>query len=156
RLRVRRERGSPIAIAPLILAASLEVRSAILYATLSTVVAVLPVVFVAGLSGSFFGPLAISYSIAVLASMLIALTLTPALALLLLNRASLKRSEPAMVRWLKDVYGGVLARVVRRPRAAYLTVGIIGLAGLTVLPGLGQELLPTFNERSVLMQWINK
>src|SRR5207245_7760515 len=60
RLRVRRERGSPIAIAPLILAASLEVRSAILYATLINVVAVLPVVFVGGLSGSFFGPLAIS------------------------------------------------------------------------------------------------
>ena len=156
RLRVRRERGSPIAIAPLILAASLEVRSAILYATLINVVAVLPVVFVGGLSGSFFGPLAISYSIAVLASMVIALTLTPALALLLLNKASLKRAEPAMVRWLKDVYGGLLARVVRRPRAAYLTVGIVGLAGLAVLPGLGQDLFPTFKERGFLMHWITK
>jgi len=156
RLRVRRERGSPIAIAPLILAASLEVRSAILYATLINVVAVLPVVFVGGLSGAFFGPLAISYSIAVLASMVIALTLTPALALLLLNKASLKRSEPAMVRWLKDVYGGFLVRVVRRPRAAYLTVGIVGLAGLAVLPGLGQDLFPTFKERGFLMHWITK
>ncbi|MDX6643248.1 MAG: hypothetical protein QOD76_1210, partial [Solirubrobacteraceae bacterium] len=156
RLRVRRERGSPISIAPLVLAASLEVRSAILYATLINVVAVLPVVFVGGLSGAFFGPLALSYSIAVLASMVIALTLTPALALILLNKASLKRSEHAGVRWLKDRYGALLARVVQRPRVAYLMVGVVALAGLAVLPGLGQDLFPTFRERGFLMHWITK
>lgn len=156
RLRARRERGSPISIAPLVLAASLEVRSAILYATLINVVAILPVVFIGGLSGSFFGPLAISYSIAVLASMVIALTVTPALALLLLDKASLKRSEPRMVRWLKAGYGAVLGRVVRAPRVAYLTVAAVALAGALVLPGLGEDLFPAFKERDFLMHWISK
>ena len=156
RLRARRAQGSRIPIAPLVLAASLEVRSAILYATLINVVAVLPVIFVGGLSGSFFGPLALSYSIAVLASMVIALTLTPALALILLAKAPLKRDEPGMVRQLKAGYEWALSRIVRRPRAAYLTVGIVSLAGFAVLPGLGQDLFPTFKERGFLMHWVTK
>ena len=61
------------------LAASLEVRVAILYATLINIVAVLPVMFVGGLTGAFFEPLALAYGLAVLASMVVALTVTPAL-----------------------------------------------------------------------------
>ena len=156
RLRARRAEGSRIAIAPLILAASLEVRSAILYATLINVVAVLPVVFIKGLSGAFFGPLALSYALAVLASMVVALTVTPALALILLGRAPLKRPEPALISRMKNGYQAALARVVQRPRAAYLTVAVVALAGFVVLPGLGQDLFPTFKERDFLMHWITK
>ena len=61
--------------------ASLEVRSAIIYATLIDALALLPVFFMGGLSGAFFRPLAVSYALAVLASMVVALTVTPALAL---------------------------------------------------------------------------
>ena len=81
RLRQHRARkGSDQSTAPIILEASLEVRSAIVYATLIEVVAVVPVFFLEGLSGAFFQPLALSYALAVLASMVVALTVTPALA----------------------------------------------------------------------------
>ena len=73
----------------IILEASVEVRSAITYATVINVVAVVPVLFLEGLSGSFFQPLVLSYALAVLVSMLVALTVTPALCLLLLSRGKL-------------------------------------------------------------------
>src|SRR4051794_6556423 len=120
RMRLRRAEGGGASLFATILRASLEVRGAILYATLINVVAVLPVLFVGGLTGSFFRPLALSYALAVLASMVVALTITPALSLILLSRGSLRTREPFVVRGLKRVYGAGLTRVVRRPMAAFL------------------------------------
>ena len=141
----------------IILHASLEVRSAILYATLINVVAVLPVVFVGGLTGAFFRPLALSYALAVLVSMVVALTVTPALSLdpAVAAARSSAASRP-LVRVLKRGYGAVLARVIRRPRAAYATVIAVLLLGVLVAPRLGQELFPSFKERDFLMHWITK
>ena len=86
RLRQHRELGSDKSTFLVVLDASLEVRTAITYATLINVVAVVPVLFLEGLSGAFFRPLALSYALAVLASMFVACTVTPALCLLLLRR----------------------------------------------------------------------
>ena len=105
RLRQHRQEGSHESIPVIILEASLEVRSPIVYATLINVVAILPVFFLEGLSGAFFEPLALSYALAVLASMVVALTVTPALSLILLHRAPLDRSDALLVRWLKRSYG---------------------------------------------------
>ena len=77
------------------LAASLEVRVAIFYATLINIVAVVPVMLVGGLTGAFFEPLALAYGLAVLASMLVALTVTPALGLILLGGARAGAGRPA-------------------------------------------------------------
>ena len=88
RLRVARAEGSTQSTASIILSASIEVRSAIIYATLIDAVAVMPVFFMEGLTGAFFRPLAISYALAVLASMVVAMTVTPAMAYLLFGRSS--------------------------------------------------------------------
>jgi CzcA family heavy metal efflux pump len=154
RVRARRAQGGNQPLAAIILAASLEVRGAILYATLINVVAVLPVVVVGGLTGSFFRPLALSYALAVLASMAVALTVTPALSLILLSGGGLKDREPPLVHWLKRGYRVVLARVVHRPRVAYLSVIAVVLLGLLALPRLGQQLFPAFKERDFLMHWV--
>src|SRR5919202_337484 len=119
RLRQRRAEGERTSIGRVVLEASLEVRGAILYATLINVVAVLPVLFVGGLTGSFFQPLALSYALAVLASMVVALTVTPALSLILLGRTRL-RKEPPLARWLKARYEASLARVVENLRLTVL------------------------------------
>ena len=84
RLRDWRAQGQRMTPLQLVLAASLEVRVAIFYATLINIVAVIPVMLVGGLTGAFFQPLALAYGLAVLASMLVALTVTPALGLILL------------------------------------------------------------------------
>jgi CzcA family heavy metal efflux pump len=138
----------------IVLNSSLEVRSAIVYATLIDVVAVTPVFFMEGLTGAFFRPLAFSYALAVLASMLVALTVTPALCLIMLHRASLERRQSPLVRWLQRGYVAILGRIIRSPRPALATVGVIALLGVAVLPTLGQSLLPDFKERDFLMHWV--
>ena len=102
----------------------------------------LPVVFVGSLTGAFFRPLALSYALAVLVSMVVALTVTPALSLVLLSRGSLKRREAPLVRVLKRGYGAVLERVIRRPRAAYAAVAAVLLLGVVVGPAARPGALP--------------
>ncbi len=154
RLRQRREEGSRTSTASVVLEASLEVRSAILYATLIIVAAMIPVFFLTGLTGAFFKPLAFSYILAVGASLVVALTVTPALALILLRNAPLERRRSPLVAWLQRGYERVLARIVSRPRWAYATVAATVVAGLAVVPFLGQSLLPNFKERDFLMHWL--
>jgi len=155
RLRQARTEGSTRSTAAIILDGSLEVRSAIIYATLIDAAVLLPVFFMNSLSGAFFKPLALSYALAVLASMVVALTVTPALALILLAKAPLERRESPLVPWLQRGYSRVLERIIRRPRWAYGTVGLVVVLGLVIFPQLGESLFPTFKERDFLMHWIS-
>jgi CzcA family heavy metal efflux pump len=156
RLRQRRREGSSESTAATVLEASLEMRGPIVYATLIVVLAIVPVFFLTGLTGSFFRPLAFSYALAVLASLLVALTVTPALSLILLARAPLERRESPLARWLERGYEGFLARILRRPLRAYAAVGAVVAAGVAVVPFLGQSLLPSFKERDFLMHWLTE
>ncbi|MGH2720488.1 MAG: efflux RND transporter permease subunit, partial [Actinomycetota bacterium] len=156
RLRQHRADGSPGSAARVIFDASIEVRGAIVYASLIEALALLPVFFLEGLTGSFFRPLAMSYAIAVLVSMVVALVVTPALSLILLPTGRLDARESPVVRWLQRGYERVLTRIVNRPRRAYAAVGVIVLAGIAVFPSLGQSLLPSFKERDFLMHWVGK
>ena len=156
RLRQHRREGSTRSTASIVLDSSLEVRSAIIYATLIDVVAVTPVFFIEGLSGAFFQPLIISYGLAVLASLLVALTVTPALAYILLRNVSAGHRESPVARRLQAGYQALLARVVSRPQPIFLGVAAILLVGVTVYPQLGQSLLPDFKERDFLMHWVTK
>ena len=122
RLRQNRAEGGNIPIAKVIVDASLEVRSSIVYATMIILLSLIPIYLLSGLTGTFFRPLVLSYGLAVGASLLVALTITPALSMLLLSRAPLKRQDPPLVRWLKRGYAWLLSRVIHRPRPAYLVV----------------------------------
>ncbi len=156
RLRQHRKERSSKSTARIILEASLEVRGAIIYATLIDAMALLPIFFMQGLSGAFFKPLALSYALAVLASLLVALTVTPAMAYILLRKAPLDRRGSPLVPWLQTGYEALLSRIIRTPRPAYITVGVIVLVGILIVPQLGQSLLPSFKERDFLMHWLTK
>src|ERR687889_734125 len=155
RLRQNRSEGTGKSVIAIVLEASVEVRTAITYATLINVVAIVPVFFLEGLSGAFFKPLVLAYAIAVLASMVVALTVTPALCLILLSRGH-RHQESPLLRVLKRGYGAVLARIIRTPRPAMATVAVVMLAGVVVAPTLGTILLPDFKERDFLMHWLTK
>src|SRR5437773_4405965 len=101
RLRLNRELAQPQSPFQVVLAASLEVRSAVVYASLIVTLVFVPVLFLEGLSGSFFRPLAIAYILAILASLLVALTVTPALSLMLLPSAGHRREDAPLTRWRK-------------------------------------------------------
>jgi CzcA family heavy metal efflux pump len=156
RLRLRPEGGSPRTISRIILEASLEVRQAIIHATLIDAVVLVPVFFLSGVSGAFFRPMAVSYALAVLASMGVALTLTPVLCLLLIGKAAVARREPPVMRWCKRLYGPILERIIQRPRFVFATTGLVMVAGVAVMPFLGESLFPQFKERDFLMHWITK
>ncbi len=156
RLRQARAEHTNVSVFTTILEASVEVRSAITYATVINVVAVIPVLFLEGLSGSFFRPLVLSYALAVLVSMVVALTVTPALCLLLLSRGKLVQRESPLLRVLKRGYRKVLAPQVRRPLPAITAALVLSLAGLMVYPTLGTQLLPNFKERDFLMHWLTQ
>ncbi|HEY3207207.1 MAG TPA: efflux RND transporter permease subunit [Gaiellaceae bacterium] len=156
RLRQHRREGSKKSTAAIVLEASLEVRRAIVYATLIIVLAVVPVFLTRGVTGAFFRPLILSYGLAVLASLVVALTVTPALCLILLSRAPLERREPPLMRWCQRVYTAALARVIQAPRPALLATAVTIAAGLVVAPFLGESLFPAFKERDFLMHWISR
>ncbi|HKN90127.1 MAG TPA: efflux RND transporter permease subunit, partial [Acidimicrobiia bacterium] len=156
RLREHRLAGSDRSTAAVILGASVEVRGAIIHATLIEVVAVVPVFFIGGLSGAFFRPLILSYALAVLASLFVALTVTPAMALVLLRNAPLERHRSPLVALLHRGYERVLAPVIRTPRYAFAVVALVTIAGALVVPRLGEELFPSFKENDFLMHWVTK
>jgi CzcA family heavy metal efflux pump len=151
RLRQHRQEGSDKSTASIMLETALQVRGAMIYALLIEVLAVVPVFFLGDVSGAFFKPLAVSYALALLASMMVALTVTPALGLVLLRHAPLARRESPLVRGLQRGSEAVLTRIVRTPRLAYIAVAVLVLVGLVVWPQLGQELLPSFEERTLLI-----
>ncbi len=157
RLRQHRAAGSTGSTARIILDASLEVRSAVVYATLIEVAAITPIFMLEGLSGSFFRPLATAYALALLASLTVALTVTPALSMIFFrNPRTLRHRESPVVPPLKRAYTSVISRIVRRPRRAYAAVALAGILGVALLPLMGQSLLPTFKERDFLMHWLAK
>src|SRR5262245_3276418 len=156
RLRQAKKSGQPYSIGRIILEASLEVRQAIIYATLIDAVVLLPIFFMGGLSQAFFQPLAVAYGFAVLASMVVALTVTPALCLLLLNRVPIERYDQPLASALRRWYARALRPIIRHPRPVFLLTGIIMIVGIAVLPLLGESLLPEFKERNFLITWVIK
>ena len=170
RLRLNREAGSPRSAFLVVLQASIEVRSAVVYASLIVSLVFLPVFFLSGLAGAFFRPLAAAYVVAILASLLVALIVTPALSLLLLPKAVAHHSEAPLVTWLKAHYRRLLPRFLdeptsdtntrrgwwaRTPRAARI-IGLALFAAGASFPFLGEEFLPHFKEYDFLMHWVEK
>src|SRR6185503_2300396 len=131
--------------------ASLEIRAPVLYATLAVIALFVPVCFVSGVQGKFVGPLALAFIVAVAASLVTALTVTPALCALLLPRhqsmaephwvAALKRSQGRAAAWVSDRLAVVAAVLL----AAFA-------AALLWLPSLGGELMPEFEEGHFVVQ----
>jgi CzcA family heavy metal efflux pump len=151
RLRERKQGGA--SIATVIYETTLQTRSAAMYSTLIVILAVTPIFFMGGVSGAFFEPLALSYVLAVVASMIVALTVTPALSLLLRGDASRADRESPVAVWLLKKYDAVLRRVIGAPRSVLVAVGVATVAGVGILPLLGQSLLPSFKESNLLVNW---
>jgi CzcA family heavy metal efflux pump len=156
RLRLNRAAGSPLSAYRVVLSASLEVRSAVVYASLIVILVFIPVFFLEGLAGSFFRPLALAYVLAIVASLFVALTVTPALSLMLLTGASERRHESPLVRLLKGSYRGILPGIVRRPGVAVVTLLAAFIASGIAVARLGEEFMPNFQESDFLMHFVEK
>ncbi|MCY1021755.1 efflux RND transporter permease subunit [Pyxidicoccus sp. MSG2] len=132
--------------------ASVEVRQAIVFATLIIILVFLPLFFLSGLEGRMLAPLGLAYIVAIAASLVVAVTLTPALcAYLLPNAKALGAEEGPLLRWLKARYRPLLLWTLARPRAILAGAGLALVATLAVVPFLGRSFLPEFNEGTLTL-----
>ena len=145
RLRENSSSGSPRDRHEVILDASVEVRGPIIYATVVVIAVFLPELFASGVQGRFVGPLAFSFILAVLASLLVALTTTPALCALFITEKD-THAEPRWLVWLKARQAGAILAIDRH--LAWIAGALVLLFAVTVaaLPYLGGTFMPDFKE----------
>jgi len=146
RLRLNRSSPQPRPVWEVVLAASIEVRSSVVYATFIVALVFVPLLTLGGVAGKLFAPLGFAYIFAILASLLIAVTLTPALCYLLLGRAELKADDPPFVRWLKPRYLSLLGRIERFPGRVITATGIVIAIGIAFLPLFAGQFIPALRE----------
>lgn len=151
RLREAMRRGRVTAFGALVLNASVEVRRPIVLATLVVALVFVPILFLPGIQGSFFAPLAAAFLLATTASLIVALTVTPALALLLLSQAA-HSTEPRWLRRLKVRQRQMIRRLRRHALACLLISVVCGLGALVVFYRTGAELMPPFREGHFVAQ----
>lgn len=139
-----------------VIAASLEIRAAIVSATYILMLVFVPILFLEGLEGRLLQPIAISYLAAILASLVVAVTVTPVLCSFLLPRVADKQGsvEPPVMRALGRLYAPVLALAVKRPLPVVMGAVLIVAAGTFAMTGLGRTFLPEFNEGSLTINMV--
>jgi len=128
-----------------------EVRSSVVYATFIVALVFVPLLTLGGVAGKLFAPLGLAYIFAILASLVVAVTLTPALCYLLLSRAELKAEDPPFVRWLKPKYLSVLGRIERYPGRVISVTGIVIAIGIGLLPLFAGQFIPALREGHYIM-----
>ncbi len=130
--------------------ACLEVRGPVIYATLVAIAVFLPELFATSVQGHFVGPMALSFILAVGASLLVAMTTTPALCAVLLRRGP--RAETRWLGWLKAGQRRAVTWVARHVAAVSATLAVCALAALAALPFLGGTFMPDFREGHFVLQ----
>ncbi|KZC20240.1 MULTISPECIES: efflux RND transporter permease subunit [Rhodanobacter] len=146
RLRENDRLEQPRPVARVVLDACLEVRSAVVYATFAVILVVLPIMALSGIAGRLFGPLGLAYILAVLASLIVALTVTPALSMALLANHKAPEQDPPVMRWSRSRYEHLLSNTARRPRLLIAVAVIFTVLGCAALPFFGGSFIPELKE----------
>lgn len=151
RLRENARRADPQPPLEIVRAASREIRGSVVYATIIVGLVLVPVLLLGGIAGRIFSPLAQAYILAISASLLVALTVTPAMCAWLLPPLATTDAELSQVaRWLLERYRLVLHWVVERPRLVFTSSGIAAALAVVAVPFLGGRFLPEFHEESAI------
>ncbi|AFJ02819.1 Cobalt-zinc-cadmium resistance protein CzcA, Cation efflux system protein CusA [Methylophaga frappieri] len=147
RLRENALLSEPKSVTTVVYEASMEVRSSVVYASFIVMLAFVPLLTLSGVAGRMFEPLGEAYILAIFASLLVALTVTPALCHLMLGKLShTKNGEPPLIRWLTPKYGHMLGRICQFPKITFMTVLVLCIGGISVLPFFGSGFLPELRE----------
>jgi CzcA family heavy metal efflux pump len=150
RLRENRLSATPKPASTVVLSACREVRNSIVFATLIVILVFIPLFALGGIEGRIFAPLGMAYIVSIAASLLVAVTVTPALCSYLLPNMK-KMAHPKdglLVRFFKGLVARVLAIGFRIPKTLFALVVMAFLGAVAVVPFLGREFLPPFNEGS--------
>lgn len=133
--------------------ASSEIRGSIVFATLIVMLVFLPLFFLADVEGRLLRPLGLAYLIALFASLVVALTVTPVLSSYLLPRLRSVReaTEPAFARWLKRQYARILPATIDHRGAVFAGAAVLLVLTAVALPRMGRAFLPEFNEGALVI-----
>jgi CzcA family heavy metal efflux pump len=151
RLRQNALQAAPLPRLEIIREASLEVRGPVIYATVVVIAVFLPELFTTSVQGHFVGPLALAFIFAVIASLLVALTATPALCALLMRRHD-TRAEPAWLVRLKSWQRASIRSAFSHLRVTLTVLALLAIAAAAALPFLGGTFMPDFREGHFVMQ----
>jgi len=151
RLRLNAAEATPLPAMQVILESSIEVRGAIVYATLIVIAAFIPVFVLGGVQERFFAPLGLAFVVATLLSLVIAVTVTPALCSIFLRKHA-KEREPFYLRWLRGLHGAGLRLATRFALPLTLLVIVTGVCAGMLVPRLKKEFLPEFREGHFVIQ----
>ena len=154
RLRENKMAANPKPIFRVVLDASIEVRSAVVYATFAVILVFVPVLTMSGLAGRLFSPLALAYIFSILGSLLFALTITPAMCLVFIGRSHVIDSEPRTTTWLKNKYRTLLSSVEAHFRVVIIGVTILIIAGILLIPTFKGSFLPQFREGNYIVHMV--
>ncbi len=146
RLRENKLLAMPRAITDVVYEASMEVRGSVVYASFIVALVFVPLLTLSGVAGRLFSPLGVSYILAILASLFVALTVTPALCYLLLGKGKLPDNDPPLLRLIMPIYSAILRLTVRLPMVTMAAVVLLCTAGLAIIPSLGTQFLPELRE----------
>ncbi|MDE3152834.1 MAG: efflux RND transporter permease subunit [Gemmatimonadota bacterium] len=151
RLRLNRVAPTPRPAWQVVLDAALEVRSPVVYATFAVLLVFAPVLVMSGLAGRLFSPLGVAFVLAVLASLVVAVTITPALSLVLLATHPPAEAEPRFTQWVKARYHRVAMVAEGRPGVLLAGVGVLAVIAAVLVPQLGGAFIPQLKEGSYIV-----
>ncbi|MHB8303596.1 MAG: efflux RND transporter permease subunit [Acidobacteriaceae bacterium] len=154
RLRENSAKQNPRPTLDVVLDASVEVRSAVVYATFAVALIFTPILTLSGLAGRLFAPLGIAYILSILASLVVALTVTPALSILILGSRPPSENEPPVIRWLKGRYISILEDIERVPGLVIGFVAVITICGVAAVPFFSTSFLPELHEGHYILHMI--
>ena len=146
RLRENRLLAQPLPVAIVVYDASIEVRSSVVYATFIVALVFVPLLTLNGVAGRLFAPLGYSYILAILVSLLVALTLTPALCFILLGSSLNETDDPPLIKRIKPLYKNLLGFVFRRFNRLIVGSIILCLSGIFAFFNLNSNFLPELRE----------
>ncbi len=152
RLRENQLKAEPDPPLKVIFEGSVQIRGSVVFATLILCVVIAPLFALSGIEGRIFTPLGLAYVLSILASLLVALTVTPALCYVFLAGRELPEDETWLVRNLKRLYRPVLTFAVRNPLPVLGGAAVALVASLLLVPSLGTTFLPEFQERNLVIK----
>ncbi|HKK15913.1 MAG TPA: efflux RND transporter permease subunit, partial [Gammaproteobacteria bacterium] len=136
----------PLPMKEVVFNASMEVRGSVVYASFIVALVFVPLLHLSGITGRLFEPLGTAYILSIMMSLLVALTVTPALCYILLAREGLKNIEPPLIKLLQPLYARTLALISRVPYLVLVVTLLFCLAGISVLPAVGGQFIPNLRE----------
>ncbi len=153
RLKENKQSANPASVFKVIYEASSEVRNSIVFATIIVVLVFIPLFSLGGLEGRFFAPLGVGYVVSLVASLIVSLTVTPALCSYLLPKMKSigHEHDGFLVRFLKKWDEIILRRALKRPKVVIFSVIALFLASVALIPFMGKEFLPKFNEGTAMI-----